>query len=338
MGKNGHQATIKDVAKRAEVSIATVSRVVHGLAVKEETRKRVELCMSALSYSPNVAARTLRTRSSKTVACVIRGMLTPSMAPFVRKIEEIMREAGYTLLLTQTDDIVVNQRGVLQLLAQRGLDGLFFTTAAEDHDALNEALAEVGAPVVLLDRDTTMAADAVTIAHRHGITAAVSHLATLGHRRIALLTLSESLRPGRERIAAFREAMQRFDLPLDDQLIHDQAGDPDDAFRTASILLARPDRPTAIIAGAMANLSGVLRATRALGMRIPKDLSVVAGSDSELAELASPGFTSIRWDVSQWGRIAAEMLLERINSPETPAGRQVAIPTELVVRSSCSPI
>lgn len=329
-------ATVREVALRANVSTATVSRVVHGKNVRPGVRERVEAAMADLRYKPNLAARTLRSNASRLIACAIRGLLMPEMAPFLRAAERTLREAGYTLLLTSADERAETQKELIDRLVRKGVDGLLFTPTADSGDLLKQTMQQCNLPTVLLDRDAGFQADAAVIDHRHGIAQAVRYLVSLGHRRIGLLTLPATLRPGRERIEAFREAAAAAGLPADAALICDECLDAGQAYRHLLAMMSLAEPPTALISGGMTLLGSVLKAARVAGLEIPRDLSLVAGCDSELAELAGPGITAVRWDTSAWGEISAQLMLERIAGRALDS-RQVVIPTELVLRGSCAP-
>lgn len=328
--------TIKQIAREAGVGIATVSRVMHGhRSVSEDLRERVRSAIKRLGYEPNPAAQAMRTRSSRTIACAIRDISIPEFASFVWSAERIIRDAGYTLILTNTGDDPHYEAELLRTFAKRRIDGLLLTKSAEAVPELEEAIARVNAPVVLIDRDVGGLADTVVIDHRRGIRAAVDHLASFGHRRIALLTGKPFMRPARERLAGYREGLAAHGIPLDERMVRTDSFVAEHCFRDVSFMLDGPERPTAIIAGGMSLLVGVLKAVTIRGLRIPEDLSIIAGCDSDLALLTSPPTTAIRWDIPAWGKASAELLLDRINGRHSGPGRQMMLPTELVIRGSC---
>ena len=327
---------MKDVASDASVSIATVSRVLHGQPVRADMRERVLASVARLQYKPNLAAQSMRTRSSRMVACALRGVMMPEMSLFVRSAESVFRKAGYNLLLTGLDESADYQRDFVQLLASRGIDGILLTPASVNAEALDEVIGALAAPVVVIDRDTRAGAGLVAVDHAGGIRQAVDHLVSLGHRKIGLLTISGAIRPGRERIEAFHKTMQAHGLEVLPAQVSDRNLLSENCFYEASLMLTGRQAPTALIAGGMSLLPGVLRAADSAGLQIGRDLAVIAGSDSDLAALKSPGITAIRWDLAQWGSMAARMLLEMIEGPggqEAPS--RVVLPTELVVRASC---
>lgn len=327
---------MKDVAADAVVSISTVSRVLHGQPVQADMRDRVLASIAKLKYRPNQAAQSMRTRSSRLVACALRGVLMPEMSVFVRSAEAVFRASGYNLLLTGLDEEADRQREVVEMLAGRGIDGLLLTPAAIDADSLEKAIRQLGAPTIVVDRDLRAGSGLIGIDHAGGIRQAVDHLATLGHKRIGLLTLPATMRPGRERVTAFKEAISAHKLTLTNDLISDRNLESDNCFYEATAMLTGRNAPTAIIAGGMSLLPGVLRAIESTGRKIGEDIALIAGSDSELAALKTPAITAIRWNMAEWGSLAAKMLLEYIEdgADSSAAPRQLILPTELVLRPS----
>jgi len=194
-------------------------------------------------------------------------------------------------------------------------------------------------PVVYIDRDADEGADAVVLDHRRGMRAAIDHLVDGGHDRIALVTGRPSMRPARERLAGFEAALAGRGRPIHRHLVAAESFYPEQGFGRVLQMLDGQAPPTAIIAGGMALLPAVLRAVRLRGLTVGHDIAVIAGCDSELAELATPAVTAIRWDIPAWGRRAAELLLEKLSMPEPPTGpgREILLPTELIIRqSSCA--
>lgn len=331
------RATIKDVAAAAGVGIATVSRVIHRHpSVGTELRDRVEVAMRKLGYEPNAAAQSIRTRSTRIVACAIRDSSIPEFAAFTRAAEDVIRQAGYTLMLTNTGEEPAQELELTKVLGRRRVDGLMLTKSEDQNEAVEAALEKLGIPVVFIDRYPSRISDAVAIDHQYGIRLAIDHLVSLGHERIALITGRPTTRPGRERLLAYEAAMRAHGLPVDHALVQARSFYAEQSFYHVSLMLRDERPPTAIIAGGMSLLSPVLRAVRLRGLTVGKQISIIAGCDSELAELTTPAITAIRWDIPAWGRAAANLLLDHLADGErVPFGRQITLPTELVIRGSC---
>jgi LacI family transcriptional regulator len=171
--------------------------------------------------------------------------------------------------------------------------------------------------------------------HFRGTRAATEHLLGLGHRRIALVTGHPSLRPARERIAGFEAAMKGVSDAC--PMLKTGGFSVEFGFNETLFLLSAKERPTAIIAGGMSMLAGVLQAVRSRGLSIPDDISIVAGADTELAELATPPVTAVRWSGVDQGRVAVQLLLNRLSGKGDAPVQRVLLSTELVKRGSTGP-
>jgi len=329
--------TIRDVARSAQVAVGTVSRVLNKHpSVSHDVRERVLETIRVLGYEPDAVAQSMRLRATRTVACAVRDISIAGFGSFVKAAEEVLREAGYTLLLTNTDEQLQREIELLGTFTKRRVDGVIMAVSDESDEKLHDALKEMRVPIVLMDRDTTLDLDVVAIDHRGGVSAATAHLLDLGHRRIALLTGLTTMRPAHERVAGFREAYRRAGLTPEPDLIRCGGFSVEFGFEQLKELLASPTPPTAVIAGGMTMLPGVLRAITARGIRVPEDISVIAGGDTDLAELSAPAVTAVRWSNADWGRNAVRLLLDRIEGHYNADPRRVTLATELIHRGSCA--
>lgn len=334
---SGTRATIRDLAREAGVAIGTASRVINGhKSVSEQARKRVLRAVKKLAYEPDRAAQSMRLRTTHTVACVTRDIAISGFGTVVHAAEDVLRDAGYILIFAGTDERKERELELLRILSRRRVDGIIIATSSEEDKELNRHLLRLEIPLVLLDRDSPADIDAVMIDHRRGTKLATEHLLGYGHTEIALLTGFESTRPGRERIAGFKEAMEV--AGNRNPLIIRGGFSSEFGFRETSSLLNVRNRPTAIIAGGMSTFSGVLQAIRARGLQVPRDVSVVAGADTELAALATPSITAVRWSGVDEGRIAVQLLLNRLRGNRTGPAQRVLLSTELIKRESSGPV
>jgi LacI family transcriptional regulator len=334
----GDIPTIRDVARQANVAIGTVSRVLNGhKSVSEDVRRRVLKAIKKLNYEPDRVAQSMRLGVTRTVACATREISMPGYGAIINAAEEVLRSKGYTLLLAITDERKERELELLRIFQQRRVDAIIMTTSSEDDAELSKRIKQLDIPVVLLDREIPQELDAVTIDHRRGVHAATEYLEGLGHTRIALLTGNPSVRPARERIAGFKEAFAHVGKHANQSVVRTGGFSVEFGFRETSSLLSSPTRPTAIIAGGMAMLSGVLQAVRARGLIIPEDISVVAGADSDLAALTSPSITAVRWSGTDEGRMAVQLLLNRLGGNRGAPAQRVMLSTELITRESCAP-
>ncbi|RVT97501.1 LacI family transcriptional regulator [Rhodovarius crocodyli] len=328
-----NKAKIRDVARAAAVSVGTVSRVLNEHpTVTAPVRERVRAAIDALGYERDSIAQSMRGGTTHLVACAIRDFDIPRFATFIKEAERVLREAGYTLILASTSNSAEVEVGLLRAFAARRVDGVMTTISDESNPAVATALRDAPMPVLLIDRDLPGRADRVFADHGAGVQAAARHLLDMGHRRIAMLVGDTRAFPSRSRVAGFEGS-----VAPEARLLRERVLTAEDAFRETTSLMSLPEPPTALIIGAMDMLGGCLRALKAVGARLGQDVSVIAGSDSELAELMEPGVTAIAWDLAEMGRHAAAMLLERMRGTAPDSGRSLKLPTRLVVRQSCRP-
>ncbi|WP_196812897.1 LacI family DNA-binding transcriptional regulator [Cupriavidus sp. WS] len=329
--------TIRDVAREAGVSVGTASRVINEASnVEPENRVRVRAAIEKLGFVPNRAAQSMRNGSNREIGIIVRDITIPVLAGFVKAAQSVFDQAGYVLLISSAENEKSRELELLSLLRRRRVDGLIMTTASQVDAQLASAREHLGFPVVLFDRDIANAADCVLIDHAEGMRQAVSHLLSLGHRRILLVTGDLETYPAQSRIQGYRQAHQAAGIPVDEALIHAGSFEASSAFVETASMLGMTNRPSAVIAGGIGMLPGVMKAVRAHSLRIPEDISVIGNGDSDLAVLASPAITVIKWDYSELGRTSARMILDRIASRAVPAQRRILFPTELVIRGSCA--
>jgi LacI family transcriptional regulator len=332
------RATIRDVAKAANVSLSTASRVVNrDETVRAELRQRVLKAVDSLSYEPDAAAQSLRRQSTKMVGCLVSNIAYPPFSATVGAAEERLYAASYTMLLMASHGRVEREIDILARLRRRRLDSLIATVSSEHDLRVQEELVRLKIPIVLLERQLPLPFDTVCNDHFGGAYEATRYLLTLGHRRIGLITTSAAILPGRERRRAFAQAHAESGLEIDPGLVAGPGHTRDNAYRTACEFLNADDRPSAILAGAH-QMVGVLRAARAARLRIPDDLSLICFGETDLTELMTPPLTVVRWDSGRVGQVAAEILLSRLDGTARPSPLSIMLPCDLVLRASCAPL
>jgi LacI family transcriptional regulator len=325
------KAKLRDVAEAAGVAVGTVSRVLNrNPTVAEPIRRRVQAAIAALGYQLDPVAQSMRGGRTRLVACAIRDFDIPGYGLFIREAERVLREAGYTLLLSSTTNRPEVEVELLRAFEGRKVDGVMMTIADEADPGVIAALAAAPMPVLLIDRDRIGSVDRVVVDHRGGAALVAAHLLGLGHRRIGMLVGDTRAHPSRSRVEGFADSLAPAPVLLRDRVLT-----PEDAYRETMALLGLPEPPSAIFVAAMDMLAGCLRALRTLGRAAGQDVSLVAGADSDLAELHAPPVTAIGWDLGEMGRHAATLLLQRMagEAPATP--RCLTLPTRLILRESC---
>lgn len=331
-------ATLRDVAIRAGVSPSTVSRVVRDLpVVSEDLRERVFNAIAAVGYRPDASARSMRTGTSHAVGFVVPDISNWFYSMVFRGAQDVLYDAGYDLLLTTSNGDIKRERHAVDSLLSRRVDALILSLTDEQATLLRHAISDL--PVVLVDRECDgIPADTVLSDHASGMEAAVHHLAELGHTRMALFTGTPNLYTTRSRRASFFKAVREVGLRESDQF--DIAGDRsvESGERNTLRLMQAEERPTAIIAGSNQLLHGTLKTLHGLGLACPRDVSLVACEDSDIAQLHWPPISAVSRDLASLGKTAAKLVLGRLGKNDGDAGGPDHIrtvrPTTFVNRGS----
>lgn len=328
------RATIRDVAAAAGVSTGTVSRVAGGSTrISAETRARVLEAMAALAYQPNAAARAMRTNVSRTVGLLIPDLSCPIFIRVAVGAEEVLSDDGYMLFAFSSNRQSNREVAFLQSARQRQMDGIIVSIADETAEDTVRELRLMGVPVVVIDREVAVDADFVLNEHFDAMETLMENLISLGHRRIGLVCASENIRPGRERVRAYRHALSRAGLEIDESLIRAAGQGHDYGAAETHDLLTGIERPTALIAAGSDTFYGALRAIRSLRMEIPRDISFVGADDAQVGEICGPAITMIERDMREVGRQAARMLLDRFAGVSLPP-RRAMLGSNVVLRNS----
>lgn len=328
---------MREVADLADVAISSVSRVLSGHPdVSAQMRERVLSAVRRLEYEPDFLAQSLRRGQTLSVGFVLADISNPLMADIVLGAEAVLRAAGYSLLLMNSENDPELDSAHIRFFQSRRVDGMILSLASETDARTLDTIKQVEGPTVLVDRaiPEELGASAVVNDHAAGMEAAVEHLIDIGHRRIALITGSTSQLPGRERLEAMRAVMARRSEPVE-AVYRPGSFSAEHGEAAARELLSAPEPPTAIIAGGNQLLIGLLRVLRERGLRVARDVSLVTCDDVPLSELYEPPIASIDRDTVGLGRVAAELLLGRLVGGEEP--RTEVLETTFRPRASCAP-
>ncbi len=326
-------AKIRDVAKRAGVSVASVSRVLDGQhTVTDEIRRRVLEAVKALGYRPDLAARRLRSRRTDTIGLVVSDIRNPFFTEVSRAVEDVAYQHRMRLILCNTDEDPERELSCLELMRDENVSGVILSPSLRLLDGFRAA--DYPFPVVLVDRcqpDTP--ADAVVIDNFEAARELTTHLVDNGHRRVVFLHGAHSA-TGRQRLEGYAAAMAARGLATEAVGVEPVA----DRSRSVSrLLFSRPEPPQAVVASSGLILLGVTEALREAGLSVPRDLAVAGFDDLPWTRLVEPGVTVIAQPTYDIGREAAELLLQRIADPEKVV-RRVVLRGQLVVRGSSAAV
>jgi len=336
-------ATIRDVAARAGVSTATVSRTLRGNpGVEPATRKRVQAAARDLRYRPSGVARSLKLRSTSTLGLIVTDIENPYFPQLVRAVEDIARLSGYSVVLADGRRDPEREIQSLELLAERQVDGLLIASSAltQRH---GDWIDDRPCPVVVMNSASPVpTVPAVLSDNRAGGRLAAEHLLGLGHRKLAFIATPASTNLAvDERLEGIREALVEASLDPADLLVVDGDGGVDGGEAAAQSALTRETGTTALICYNDLTAVGALRGAKALRRAVPADLSVIGFDDIDIAPYVEPPLTTVRQDAGAIGAWAVRTLLGLIadGEPASPQGDAVEerVPVRLVVRSSTGP-
>jgi LacI family transcriptional regulator len=332
-------ATMNDVARAANVSIATVSHVINGTRfVSAERVERVHAAMRELGYTPDATARSLRVGRTDTIGLVVPDNTNPFFAALARGIEEAGFEAGYTTILANSNERPDREHRYVSTLVSKRVDGLILVPSRGDHSALTRLLQNARIPVVVVDRDAELPnADIVVYDNEGGSRLAVRHLIELGHERIACVAGPADASSAADRVRGFRTALAEAGLPVPDRAVVEA----DFHFRggrgATARLLDSSVEFTALFAANDLMAAGAIRELTARGIAVPRDMSVIGFDDAPLAEMISPALTTMRQGLQDMAHSAVSLLLSRVTSGDGAQPVRKVLPTSLVIRDSTAP-
>ncbi|MCX6942165.1 MAG: LacI family DNA-binding transcriptional regulator [Verrucomicrobia bacterium] len=329
-------ASLQEVAQRAKVSIATVSRVLNKSdKVVPETRAIVEQALRELGYRPSRVARRLRMKDGRAhlVGLIIPDIQNPFYAEIARGVEDAAYAAEYALLLCNSDENPEKERFYLDVMRSESVDGIVLPPF-DDTDAAVIEMAATGMPVVCVDRSMAkLKTDLVEVDNHRGAFEAVSHLLDKGHKHIGLIEGRSQVSTSRERRRGYLDALTERGITVRKELM--RAGDfkQESGRILANELLALRKPPTALFVCNNLMTVGALATIHQRGLRVPQDVAIVGFDDLPWAEALDPPLTVVRQPAYEVGRQAMELLLKRIMDPDR-ASVTVRLLPELVPRSS----
>jgi LacI family fructose operon transcriptional repressor len=323
---------IKDVAKHAGVSVASVSRVLSGFAVVSEgTRQRVLRAVKELDYRPDLAARRLRSRRNDTIGLIVSDIRNPFFTEVSRAVEDIAFSNQMRVIFSNTGEDPDKEASCLELMRDENVAGVILSPSLRLLSRFSPS--DYSFPVVLVDRyERGIEADAVTLDNFDASYRLTEHLIANGHQRI-LFVYGVASATGRQRLEGHKAAMAQHQLPVQIEGVPPMT---DPAREVALAILKRSQPPQAVVASSGLILLGVAEALRETRTVVPRDMAVAGFDNLPWTRLVDPGLTVIGQPTYEMGREAIELLLQRIATPDK-ATRQVVLRGELVERGSTAP-
>lgn len=325
--------TIRDVAALAGVALSSASRVLSGhVAVSHAMREKVEKAVRELGYEPDLLAQSMRSGSTHTVGFLLRDISNPLFANIARACEQELRQAGFSMILMNSDGTESVEGLNLNMLRRRRVDGVIASLVSETSASTVKALSALKVPVVLLDREVGgINAASVLCDHYSGVKLAVEELLVRGHRRIALITGPLTVRTSRERVRAYRDAFSSMNLPVDEELLITSSFHADFAKSEVTKLFSRPNEPTALVTGGIGTTAGALAALRQFRLEPGRDVSIVVLDEWPMFDISTPNLASVSRDSAEMGSTSARVLLDMLKGSEP---RTVIIDTIFTPRAS----
>jgi len=329
-------ASMNEVAKRAGVSIATVSRVLNNSdSVNEATRLKILKAIKELKYQPSRVAKRLR---SKSVSSNLLGVLLPDIQnPFyvdvMRGIEDVAYKNNYAIIMCNYGQDEKKEIMYLDILQSEAIDGLIAAPVNENDQRLKSIIKE-GLPVVCVDRGLAgIDVDIVWVNNEEGSFAAVTHLINSGYKRIAYISGLPSIPSSRMREKGYLRALENNNISSSDLIKYGDSS-YESGVELCAELLDLPNPPDAIFSGNNLITLGALETIHKRKKRIPDDVAIVGFDDMFWASSLNPPLTAVRQPAYEIGKRAGELLIQRINDPLRPC-IQMTLNAELMIRSSC---
>lgn len=330
-------SSIREVAKRAGVSLGTVSNVLNRPEiVAEETRRRVQLAIEEIGFVPNGSARQLRVGRSQHIGLVVLDVANPFFTEVARGVEDLANQAGYVVILCNSDDSAEKESHYLQVLEEQRTQGVLITPVQSDAGYL-QRFRRRGIAVVLLDRPSRIKdLCSVSVDDVRGGELATTHLLEQGHTCIAFVHGPLSIRQIADRRRGALKAIRTAGLDPDRVLvdISAPAQTAREGEQSVEQLLSARIKPTAVFCANDLLALGAMRGLLKCGISIPRDMAMVGYDDVEFAGVLSTPLTSIRQPKYELGRAAAELLLDEANNPATHQHQHIMYQPELIVRES----
>lgn len=326
--------TIKEVAKQANVSITTVSRVINNVegCTNEETRNRILRVIEELDYKPNALARSLVTKKTKTIGLILPDISNPFFPGIAKGVEDRASKYDYNVILCNSYDSLKKEDYYINVLREKYVDGIILSSSKLNKDDENNYSKDI--PMVFIDRRPDVnITNGVFINNFSGAYTAVKHLIDLGHRNIGCLIGPKNINTSIERLDGYKKALEESGIPINEDFIRFEEYSIEGGYSAAREIL-KDKKITAIFANNDLMAIGVYRAAKEMGYKIPRDISVVGFDDIDTAKVVEPPLTTVKQPTKVLGESSVEMLMEAINGKVEE--KIIYLDTELIIRESTS--
>lgn len=329
--------TINDVAKKAGVSITTVSYVISGKRfVSDSLKNQVIQAMKDIGYKPNNLARSLRLGKTDTIGLVIPDSSNLFFAEIAKYIEDIGFKNGYTVFLCNSDDMIEKQREYIDVLIAKQVDGIVFISVSNDQKTIL-SLIDADIPFIIVDReDEHVRSDIVLVDNQMGGYLATSHLISLGHTKIGTITGPSPVNPSSYRHQGYIKALNDHNIDLKKEYVVSGDFRFMSGFNAMKKLLGLKDPPSAVFIQNDMMVLGAYRAIDEFGLSVPKDISIIGFDDSPIAEILTPSLSTIAQPITKITETTMNILFKRIRGDDDGFPARIILKPELIIRDSCN--
>jgi DNA-binding LacI/PurR family transcriptional regulator len=330
--------TIKDVAQKAGVSKTTVSRIINGnySHAKEETRKKVLEVIAEMNYQPNSLARGLKQVKTNVIGILVSNLKNPFWTEVLEGVEDTCRKYGYQLMICNSNEDTQLERDSIRALQLRQVDGIVANPTVKEESYYSE-LVNNRYPVVLINRKLkNVDIDYVVMDNIQGASLAVEHLLNLGKKKIAIFIYSDQhVSPWMERLSGYKKTLLKNGFTEKDYIIHFVKQDPDSVKSSVIHYLKNSPKPDAIFSTNNMLTLDILDGIKESGMKVPEDISLISYDDTVWSKNIDPPLSTVNQPRYDMGKIAAEKLIELINSSDEIKPVSIVLEPNLIIRKSC---
>lgn len=329
--------TIKDVAKSANVSIATVSRLIRNDGfISEELKKRINEAIKELDYKPNLVARSLKLRKSNTIGLIFPDIENPFFISLIKKAEEVAYENGYSVILGNTENNPEKEKLYLEVFKGKLVDGYIIITSFSDKNYISESLKDE--KVIYVDRSLGIDGETcIKLDNKKGIKLALEYLISLNHKKIGIINVPTNITTGKERYEGYKQILRKNNIEIDENIIKFAGFSAESSLEKTKELLELKNRPTAILPTSNLTTVGALMAINELNLKIPEDISIIGFDELDWSILLNPPLTTIKQPAYRFGEIGIKTLLKKIGGKKLK-NKTIVLKPEIIIRKSCRKI
>lgn len=330
-------SNLKDIAKKLNMSVSTVSRVVNNKSyVKPETRELVMQALDELSYMPNQVARSLKNKSTKTIGIMVPDISEDFFAYVIKGIDDILGMKGYTMILCDTGENPEKEELYLNMLFEKQIDGIILATVCKEHRTLYKLIAK-DLPIIFIDNLPNLKTnfDSVIIDNCKASYIAVEHLIKLGHKNIGAIMGKLDETTGYDRLQGYKRALEDHDINIDENLIKIGDFKEKSGYESMKELLLLNENITAVYIASSKMTYGAIKAIKDKGLKIPGDISLVGFDIHDVSGLITPSITTILQPEERIGKVAGELMLKRLQDSNDRYNQKIVLDPDILIRESC---